>query len=206
MSAKNMRAFELVIFDCDGVLVDSERITNRIFAQMLNELGLAVTLDDMFERFVGHSMAHCLDIITELLGRMPPAGFADEYRIRTRAAIDSELRAVPGIVEAIDKIHLPYCVASSGDFDKMRTTLGITGLLPRFEGRLFSVTEVARGKPAPDIFLHAASKFGIEPGVCAVVEDSPTGVAVVCDGPKLLGVVTLHDLLRSQINAAQNSV
>ena len=144
---------------------------------MLNELGLGVTIDDMFERFVGHSMDHCLEIITGMLGRKPPTGFVDEYRVRRDAALKSEVKAIPGIVEALHKIELPYCVASSGDHGKMRTTLGITGLLPRFEGRLFSVTEVARGKPAPDVFLYAAGKFGVEPQACVVVEDTPTGVA-----------------------------
>jgi HAD superfamily hydrolase (TIGR01509 family) len=172
-----MRQFELVIFDCDGVLVDSEQITNRVFAQMLNELGLAVTLKDMFERFVGHSMADCLEIITGPLGRKPPDGFAEEYRIRRDAALKAELKAIPGIVEALDKIKLPYCVASAGDHAKMRAALGITGLLPRFEGKLFSVTEVARGKPAPDVFLYAAGKLGAEPDACVVIEDTPIGVA-----------------------------
>jgi beta-phosphoglucomutase-like phosphatase (HAD superfamily) len=153
-----MNKFELVIFDCDGVLVDSERITNQVFAQMLNELGIPVTLNDMFERFVGRSMNQCLDLISELLGHAPPADFVENYRIRTKAALEAQLTPVPGIEAALDEIKLPCCVASSGDHDQMRTTLGITGLLPRFEGRLFSVTEVARGKPAADVFLYAASK------------------------------------------------
>jgi HAD superfamily hydrolase (TIGR01509 family) len=187
-----MRSLKLVIFDCDGVLVDSERITNRIFAQMLNELGLAVTLEDMFERFVGHSMEDCLDLIAALLGHTPPAGFADEYSVRIRAALQAELRAVPGIAEALDQIELPYCVASSGDHNKMRTTLGMTGLLPRFEGRMFSVTEVARGKPAPDVFLYAAGKLGVDPQACAVVEDSPSGVAAgVAAGMTVFGYAAL---------------
>jgi HAD superfamily hydrolase (TIGR01509 family) len=171
-----MPAFELVIFDCDGVLVDSERITNRVFAQMLNELGLPVALEDMFEKFVGRSMDDCLGIITTMLGRKPPEGFVEQYRIRRDAALKLELKPVPGIVEALDKIRLPYCVASSGDHGKMRATLGITGLLPRFEGRLFSVTEVAHGKPAPDVFLYAAKKLGAVPERCIVIEDTPTGV------------------------------
>lgn len=172
-----MPPFALVIFDCDGVLVDSERITNQVFAQMLNELGLPVTLADMFERFVGRSMPQCIELIEGMLGHAPPDGFVEDYRDRTRAALQSSLTAIPGIVAALDAIDLPYCVASSGDHDKMRTTLGITGLLPRFEGKLFSVTEVARGKPAPDIFLHAAARHGVAPLDCIVIEDTPTGVA-----------------------------
>jgi HAD superfamily hydrolase (TIGR01509 family) len=169
--------FDLLIFDCDGVLVDSERITNTIFAQMLNEIGLAVTLEDMFEQFVGRSMDDCMKRIETMLGRHPSAEFEAEYRARTKAALEQQLVAVPGIAAALDRIVLPTCVASSGDHAKMRLTLGKTGLLPRFEGCLFSVTEVARGKPAPDVFLLAASRMGAAPSRCAVIEDTPTGVA-----------------------------
>ena len=185
-----MTAFvpQLIIFDCDGVLVDSEVITNRVFAQMLNELGLPVTLDDMFEKFVGHSMSHCLEMITDMLEKPLPSTFVDEYRRRTSEALEVELRPVPGIEEALDAIRLPYCVASSGDHQKMRNTLGITGLLPRFEGRLFSVSEVSRGKPFPDVFLLAAERCGVVPADCVVVEDTPVGVtAGVAAGMRVLG-------------------
>jgi HAD superfamily hydrolase (TIGR01509 family) len=171
------RLFNLVIFDCDGVLVDSELISNRVFRDMLVQLGATVTLDDMFERFVGRSMADCLVVARELIGRDLPPGFAEDYRRRTGVALAAELRPVAGIEQALDALTLPYCVASSGDQHKMRTTLGLTGLLERFEGRLFSVTEVARGKPAPDIFLHAAARMGVAPERTAVVEDTPVGVA-----------------------------
>src|ERR1051326_7878701 len=106
-----MRNVELVIFDCDGVLVDSERITNTVFAKMLNELGIPVTLKDMFERFVGRSMAQCLELITELLGHRPPDDFVESYRRRTREALETSLTAVPGIETALSKIKHPYCVA-----------------------------------------------------------------------------------------------
>lgn len=172
-----MKTIELVIFDCDGVLVDSEIITNRVFASMLNELGIPVTIDDMFEQFVGRSMAQCLELVAALLGHEVPNDFVQEYYARTRASLETELKAVSGIELVLDALKVPYCVASSGGHEKMRITLGITGLLPRFEGKLFSVSEVANGKPAPDVFLYAASKFGISPAACAVVEDTPTGVA-----------------------------
>lgn len=183
-----MSCFELVIFDCDGVLVDSERITNQVLVEMLGELGLQLTLDDMFEQFVGHSMSQCLSRIADLLGRRPPDDFLAIYRTRTRAALESNLLAVPGVEDALDSISLPYCVASSGDHEKMRSTLGITGLWPRFEGRIFSVAEVSNPKPAPDVFLHAASSCGVSPADCVVVEDSPTGVAAaVAAGMTVLG-------------------
>lgn len=119
-----MPHFDLVIFDCDGVLVDSERITNQVFADMLNEIGLPVTLEDMFENFVGRSMSQCLDLITEMLGAQPPEDYVDNYRARTTSALLSKVTAVPSVEKALDQIRLPYCVASSGDHHKMRTTLG----------------------------------------------------------------------------------
>ncbi|HEY3700098.1 MAG TPA: HAD family hydrolase [Spongiibacteraceae bacterium] len=187
-----MDKFELVIFDCDGVLVDSERITNQIFAEMLNELGIHVTLEDMFEEFVGYSMPQCLEKITLMLGEEPPNDFTSSYRARTKSALESNLLPIQGIEEALDRITLPYCVASSGDHAKMRTTLGITGLWSRFEGKLFSVTEVQNPKPAPDIFLYAASKHGVPPKNCVVIEDTPTGViAGVAAGMTVFGFSVL---------------
>jgi HAD superfamily hydrolase (TIGR01509 family) len=172
-----MAGVDLVIFDCDGVLVDSELITNRVFAEMLGELGLNLTLDDMFEQFVGHSMQHCLDVVRERLGSDVPVDFDIEYRARSARALAEQLRPVSGVHDALRQLGVPICVASSGDHQKMRMTLGLTGLLERFEGRLFSVTEVARGKPAPDVFLLAASALGAAPERCVVIEDTPVGVA-----------------------------
>jgi HAD superfamily hydrolase (TIGR01509 family) len=174
-----MQQFSLVIFDCDGVLVDSELITNRVYVEMLNELGLPLTLDDMFEQFVGRSMAYCWDLTARMLRKPLPEGLIEQYRIRTTAALQGELRAVRGIETALDELdarRVRYCVASSGTHEKMGTTLGITGLLPRFEGRVYSVTDVARSKPAPDVYLYAADQNGTAPAACCVIEDSPTGV------------------------------
>ena len=195
LSASLSPMISLVIFDCDGVLVDSELITNRIFAAMINELGVAVTLEDMFEKFVGRTMSYCCDLIAKMSGRPLPEDFLERYRLRTTAALQSELKAVPGIERALDAIEalgLPYCVASSGSHDKMRTTLGITGLFPRLDGKLFSVTEVVNAKPAPDVFLHAARRCGAEPSSCLVVEDSPIGVAAgVAAGMTVFGYCAL---------------
>lgn len=196
---KLMPPYQLIIFDCDGVLVDSERITNQVFVEMLIALGLRLTLEDMFEQFVGHSLGQCMEKITVMLGRAPPEDFLPDYRARTTAALASQLKPVPGIEAALDAIALPWCVASSGDHAKMRTTLGVTGLLSRFEGRVFSVTDVAHPKPAPDVFLHAAQQCGTAPANCVVVEDTPTGVAAgVAAGMTVLGYCALtppHRLL-----------
>jgi HAD superfamily hydrolase (TIGR01509 family) len=194
-SATDSKTMDLVIFDCDGVLVDSELITNRVFARMINELGVPVTLEDMFEQFVGRSMAYCCDLIASILKKPIPEGFVEQYRIRTTAALQAELKAVPGIESVLDELTangVPYCVASSGSHEKMRTTLGITGLLSRFEKKLYSVTEVANSKPAPDVFLYAARKSGVAPSRCHVVEDTPTGVSAgVAAGMTVCGYCAL---------------
>jgi HAD superfamily hydrolase (TIGR01509 family) len=169
--------FALVIFDCDGVLVDSELITNRVFTKMLNEFGVAISKEEAFEKFVGRSMAQCLGIVADLLGREVPADFVHQYHERSATALKSELQAVRGIEAALEAIQAPYCVASNGSHEKMQATLGLTGLLPKFKDKLFSVSEVVRGKPFPDVFLYAAAKSGVAPADCVVIEDTPTGVS-----------------------------
>ncbi len=189
-------SFELVIFDCDGVLVDSEPIANVIFAEMLNNLGLEVTLEDMFRDFMGRSMTACLQTIRARLGTPPPTGFVEELKRRTGAALSENLRPIDGIECTLDRISIPYCVASSGDHEKMTLTLGLTGLLDRFDGRLFSATEVERGKPHPDVFLFAAERMGADPARTAVVEDSEVGVrAGVAAGMTVFGYARLSDPL-----------
>jgi HAD superfamily hydrolase (TIGR01509 family) len=197
-------ACELVIFDCDGVLVDSEVITNRVFAEMLGELGMHFTLPEMFERFVGRSMTQCCELIAQLLQRPVPAGFVEEFHSRASAALGAELKAVAGIETTLDELdvhRVPYCVASNGTREKMRLTLGHTGLLSRFDGKRFSVEEVAQGKPAPDLFLLAARTFDVVPARCCVIEDTPTGVtAGVAAGMQVYGYCAL--MPPSRMNAA----
>ena len=169
---------ELVVFDCDGVLVDSERLSVRVESQLLGELGWTISEHEVMERFVGRSDAHMLSVIESRLGRPVPE-FMTQYRERLFDAFDRELTAVPGVAEALDRIEsfaLATCVASSGTHDKMARTLGRTGLLERFDGRIYSATLVARGKPAPDLFLFAAASMGVDPAACVVVEDSRYGV------------------------------
>lgn len=169
-------AFELVIFDCDGVLVDSESIAIRVDQRVLADLGLELGLGEIVERFVGKSEEHFVAEIERHLGIRLDADWEEKYQHWYRTAFERDLVAVDGIVEALAGLQLPHCVASSGAHAKMRRTLGQTGLLPRFEGRIFSASEVARGKPAPDLFLHAAGNLGVKPACCAVVEDSVFGV------------------------------
>ncbi len=166
----------LVIFDCDGVLVDTERIAVRIDVIVLAELGWPMTEAEVVERFMGRSDEEMTADIEAHLGRRLPASWEEPFRHLYREAFAAELEPVAGVVEALDAIAIPTCVASSGTHEKIRFTLGLTGLYERFAGRIFSVSDVARGKPAPDLFLHAAGHMGIPPAQCAVVEDSRYGV------------------------------
>jgi HAD superfamily hydrolase (TIGR01509 family) len=170
------RAVELVIFDCDGVLIDSERIAVRTDVQVLATLGWIMTEAECIERFVGLSDRSIKAAIEAHLGIALADDWDKKFQSLYRDAFTSELTPVPGVVEALDQITLPTCVASSSSHDKLRFTLGLTGLYERFAGRIFSAYDVARGKPAPDLFLHAASRMGVEPAACAVVEDSRYGV------------------------------
>ncbi|RKN13301.1 HAD family hydrolase [Micromonospora musae] len=166
----------LVIFDCDGVLVDSERIAVRVNIALGAELGWPLTEAEVIERFIGRSSMSIGEQIAARLGRGVADTWADRFDLAHRQAVDAGLTAVDGINDALDEITQPTCVASSGTHEKMRHTLGRTGLYRRFEGRIFSATEVAHGKPAPDLFLHAAATMGVPPAACVVVEDSQYGV------------------------------
>ncbi|MFI6444040.1 HAD family hydrolase [Kitasatospora sp. NPDC050543] len=170
------KPIELVIFDCDGVLVDSEPIAVRVHHTLGAELGWPLTEDEIIERFVGRSSTSIGEQIAERLDRATADHWAERFDQLHAEQVDAGLAPVDGIIEALDAITLPTCVASSGSHAKLRHTLGRTGLHPRFEGRIHSATEVAHGKPAPDLFLHAAARMGVPPQACLVVEDSRYGV------------------------------
>jgi HAD superfamily hydrolase (TIGR01509 family) len=168
-----------IIFDCDGVLVDSERLMNREFSAMLNDLGLPYTAEQTTRTFMGRSMKSCMEIVQAELGRPVPDDFLTVLDERAYAAFAQQLTPVDGIesvLDALDAQGIPYAVASSGSHEKMQTTLGLTGLLPRLRGRITSATEVAHGKPAPDVFLLAAERLGVAPDRCVVIEDSLLGI------------------------------
>ncbi|MFJ1703436.1 HAD family hydrolase [Kitasatospora sp. NPDC088346] len=172
-------AVALVVFDCDGVLVDSEPIAVRTHVALGAAYGWPLSEAEVIEEFVGRSTASIGEKIGGRLGAAVAEEWDERFRELHREAVDAALPAVDGIAEALDALDglgLPYCVASSGSHEKMRHTLGRTGLYERFAGRIFSATEVDRGKPAPDLFLHAARRLGVDPVRCAVVEDSAPGV------------------------------
>ena len=170
----------LVIFDCDGVLVDSEPLSNTCFARALAREGLDWSVEETMRRLMGRSMKSCVEIVEGVLGRKLPADFVDRLQAETMQIFhDAPLKPVAGVAEAIDALEAAgyaTCVASSGGLDKMRVTLGITGLWQHFEGRIFSASEVPRGKPFPDLFLHAALRMNAQPFECAVIEDSQPGI------------------------------
>ena len=167
---------ELVIFDCDGVLIDSERLAVKVDVLVFRDLGWPLSEAEVIGRFVGRSERDTQAAIEAHLGRELPADWLERYRPLYENAFAAELAPVAGVVEALERIKLPSCVASSGTHDHLRYTLGLTGLYERFEGRIFSADDVARGKPAPDLFLHAAEQMRVTPARCVVIEDSRPGV------------------------------
>jgi HAD superfamily hydrolase (TIGR01509 family) len=173
------KPYELVIFDCDGVLVDTERLAIRIDRQVLAAMGWSLTEREVVERFVGRTPEHMTRELSAHLGRELPADWDEQFTPLYRTTWEAELEPVPGItgvLDALDAVAQRTCVASSGSHRQMRFTLGLTGLWDRFAGRIYSAEEVAEGKPAPDLFLHAAARMGVDPSGCAVVEDSVPGV------------------------------
>lgn len=170
----------LVIFDCDGVLVDSEPVANRILAAAINRLGYAISLSETRAAFVGHSMVQVMQKIEHTTGKSLPEDWRENLQRETYVAFRKSLRAVPGVEAALMAIRnagIKLCVASSGSPDKMELTLGLTGLRPYFGDFLYSSTMVARGKPHPDLFLYAAMQMGTPPEQAVVIEDSVPGAA-----------------------------
>lgn len=157
-------------------MVDSERIAARVQVTLGAELGWPLTEDEVVDRFIGRSHAAIREQVAARLGEDTAATWSERFEQLHREAVDSNLAPVEGLPEALDALTLPTCIASSGSHDKMRHTLGRTGLYERFAGRIFSTTEVSHGKPAPDLFLHAARQMGVDPAACVVVEDSQPGV------------------------------
>ena len=175
-----------VIFDCDGVLVDSEPIHNQVMVECLAEIGVAITSAESMEQFMGRSLADCLAIVREMRGAPAPAGFLDRLHDRTTAAIQT-VQAMPGIAAALAAITLPRCVASSSRPAAIERVLALTGLLHHFTGRIYSAQDVRRGKPHPDLFLHAAEQMGARPETCVVIEDSLPGI----EGAQAAGMTVL---------------
>jgi HAD superfamily hydrolase (TIGR01509 family) len=177
-----MMEHKCIIFDSDGVLVDSEAISAKILQEMAVELGVDLDYETALDRFAGTSMKENLQFVESHIPGALPADFEQQFRERSYKAYKKELKAVPGVHQLIQKLHVPFCVASSGPAEKIRLNLGLVGLLDLFEGKIYSCYDIGSWKPEPEIYLHAAREMGFEPSQCAVIEDSDSGVRAAIAG------------------------
>ena len=167
--------WKLLIFDCDGVLVDSEPIGNRVFSEMVGELGVDLPSETAERMFRGGQLAECLAFIEQQRGQPVPTDFIPQFRQRSADAFRKHLKPIPGIHTALEQLQIPMCVASNGPREKMELTLALTELLPWFANRMFSAYDIDSWKPRPDLFLHAAEQHQTHARDCAVIEDSVFG-------------------------------
>jgi len=185
--------FALVIFDCDGVLIDSETVALPVLGEMVAELGVRLAEDEVHRRFGGLSIAQVMAAVAETLGAEPPANFEAELGRRWEAVLGASLVPIEGVTGVLEGLRLPFCTASNAEASELRFNLDAAGLRHHFEDRLFAATDVANPKPAPDLYLLAARTMGFDPSVCAVVEDTPTGVAAgSAAGMHVLGYERRH--------------
>ena len=177
---QNNERFDLVIFDCDGVLVDSEVISCRAHAETLTRHGYPITAEQVFDRFLGRSTRQANLEVEAELGRSLPDDFHVQLQEALFRAFAASLEPVPHVEAALEAIAQPICVASSGSQERMRVSLGRAGLYDRFAPNIFSATQVSNGKPAPDLFLFAAAQMATLPARCLVIEDSVPGITAAC--------------------------
>lgn len=174
--------YKCLIFDCDGVLVDSEPIANQLLITMAAELGIKIDMDFAIKHFIGKSLYNCMDTIAEFGKIKLPNTFEAEFRKRSFEKFKAELQPIKNIKKVIESLTIPFCVASSGPLNKIELNLRITGLLPYFEGKMFSCYQVNKWKPEPDVFLFAAKHMGFYPSECLVIEDSLAGITAAQNG------------------------
>ncbi|WNZ13661.1 HAD-IA family hydrolase [Streptomyces sp. 11x1] len=178
----------LVVFDCDGVLVDSEKLSSQAMLEMAADEGIVLTPDAALAFIRGRKVATWVAELETRLGRSLAPDFVPEFRRRAAALFTVALRPVPDVPRMLDELTVPFCTASSAPRDKIEHTLGLTGLLPRFADRIYSAYEVGAWKPDPGLFLHAARDLGVPADRCVVVEDSLVGVqAAVAAGMTVFG-------------------
>lgn len=188
-----MSKYKCVIFDCDGVLVDSEPIANQVLVDMANEYGANIDLDYALRNFKGTSMQNCYAQVAELATERLPDDFMPNFRERSFESFRKNIQPVEGVTDVIKNLDIPFCVASSGPENKIRLNLELTGLLPHFEGNIFSCFTVRKWKPDPAVFLWAAETMGFHPSECLVIEDSMSGVNAALDGGFDVFGFTAHD-------------
>lgn len=181
---------ELIIFDCDGVLIDSEIIACRVDAEELSALGIPMSTNDVIQRFAGVSQKDMRAMIERDAGCSLPPDYEARVSQRIADLMSEELQPIPGVQSIIEQLDVPFCIASSSTHEKLQFTLALTGLYELFAPNIFSSSEVKRGKPAPDLFLHAATRMKAAPDRCIVIEDSTAGVeAAVAAGMHPIGFV-----------------
>ncbi|WP_246074243.1 HAD family hydrolase [Flavobacterium daemonense] len=177
-----------IIFDCDGVLVDTEKIGNGILLEMASEYGFKMDIEDAYRDFNGRNLKDCFRYIEEAIHQKLPENFEEEYRQKSFEAFKTQVKPMEGVVDFIEKLKIPYCVASSGPVEKIRLNLEVAGLLDKFENKIFSSYQINSWKPEPEIFLHAAKEMGFEVKDCIVLEDSKAGIkAGISGGFKVYG-------------------
>ncbi len=186
--------YNCIIFDCDGVLVDSEGISTAVLIEMANELGGAIELEEARTNFTGKSLKSIFADLETVLQKQLPDNFEQAYRARSFEAFATKLQPIKGIQRLLDQITVPYCVASNGPLEKIRLNLTKTGLLKKFKNRIFSAYEIGKWKPDPALFLYAAAQMGFEPQECVVIEDSSAGViAARKAGFEVFGFANQHN-------------
>ncbi len=188
-----MSKYKCIIFDCDGVLVDSEPIGNQVLVDMANSYGADIDLDYAFKHFKGGSIYTCRDKIQALVNQPLSQDFIAEYRRRSYNAFKEQIQPVEGVKEVIESLSIPFCIASSGPIEKIRLNLELTGLLPYFEDNIFSCYTIEKWKPEPDVFIWAAKTMGFKPEDCVVIEDSLTGIQAAKAGGFDVFGFTAHD-------------
>lgn len=178
-----MKKYELIIFDCDGTLVDSESLTNRLIAIMINERGIDITSEECLELFVGKTIGHITSFIAEHIPDHDEQGFEVEYRARCKTIFEEELLPIDGVEDLLEALTVPFCVASNGPLEKMAITLPASGLDKYFKtSNTFSAYQVEAWKPKPDLFLHAAREMNADPSKALVIEDTWSGVMGAVNG------------------------
>ena len=197
----------LIVYDFDGVIAESEVLANSVLAEIVTELGVPTTLQDSYRLYMGKRFAEVISAVEASMGRALPATFASEYQARTLGRFREELQLVNGVRDYIDAFaHVPRCIASSSSPDRLALCLEVLGLHSEFGGHVFSASAVARGKPHPDIFVHAAQQMAVHPSKCVVLEDSPSGVrAAIAAGMTVIGVLAASHIQpdhRERLSAA----
>ncbi len=173
---QQLSLFELIIFDCDGVLADSEMLSAQVLVEAFGDMNIEIDLEHVLQCYLGRSIDTIRADVAERMGFALTPDFFEDWTERLLTRYRAKLQPIPGVAELLDRLEVPVCVASSSAPKRLMPTLAYTGLDGYFTDRIFSATEVPRGKPAPDIFLHAAKRCGVEPAACLVIEDSLAGL------------------------------